>query len=188
MPRKDRESRLAYDRERRSSPEARAAAAERSRLWRLKHPEQAKAGCANWRKNNPELAKLANSAWRLANPELAKEYKRKNKKRANELRRKRQQANPWATKMSYVRRLLRRAGCSELEVQRGVRAWGCFNGLCHACGKACDTQFDTDHDHVALTFRGILGSSCNKALGMIKDNPERLRLLADYLEAQNGRS
>jgi hypothetical protein len=39
-----------------------------------------------------------------------------------------------------------------------------------------------DHDHRTGDFRGWLCNSCNAALGFAKDDPWRLRLLADYLE------
>jgi hypothetical protein len=40
----------------------------------------------------------------------------------------------------------------------------------------------TDHDHKTGRVRGILCSGCNTALGHAKDDPLRLRLLAEYLE------
>lgn len=39
-----------------------------------------------------------------------------------------------------------------------------------------------DHDHSTGTFRGWLCFKCNAALGMVRDCPETLRALADYLE------
>ena len=39
-----------------------------------------------------------------------------------------------------------------------------------------------DHDHATGVFRGWLCGSCNKALGMVSDNPKILRRLAKYLE------
>ena len=40
----------------------------------------------------------------------------------------------------------------------------------------------TDHDHNTGQVRGILCNGCNVALGQVKDDPLRLRLLAEYLE------
>jgi hypothetical protein len=40
----------------------------------------------------------------------------------------------------------------------------------------------TDHDHTTGIVRGILCNGCNAALGHVKDDPKRLRALADYLE------
>ena len=43
-------------------------------------------------------------------------------------------------------------------------------------------QWCTDHDHVSEKVRGILCNGCNAALGHTKDDPLRLRLLAEYVE------
>lgn len=39
-----------------------------------------------------------------------------------------------------------------------------------------------DHCHETGQFRGVLCNSCNLSLGQLKDSPETLRRLADYLE------
>ena len=52
--------------------------------------------------------------------------------------------------------------------------------VCEICGCSCDPHLD--HDHKTGKFRGYICGSCNRALGMVKDNPEILRRAAAYLE------
>jgi hypothetical protein len=40
----------------------------------------------------------------------------------------------------------------------------------------------TDHDHCTGTFRAILCRPCNIALGLVEDNIDHLKCLAQYLE------
>ncbi len=50
---------------------------------------------------------------------------------------------------------------------------------CEVCGSLGRICFD--HDHKTGQFRGWICVGCNSALGYVKDNPELLILLADYL-------
>ena len=56
---------------------------------------------------------------------------------------------------------------------------------CEICGE--DVKLFFDHDHISGLFRGWLCHLCNVMLGMAKDNPERLRRGANYLEAWSWR-
>lgn len=58
---------------------------------------------------------------------------------------------------------------------------------CEVCGnvnsnKAQPVPTVFDHCHVTGHFRGWICNGCNTALGHVKDNPETLRKLADYLD------
>jgi hypothetical protein len=56
--------------------------------------------------------------------------------------------------------------------------------LCEVCGRPPGKYaLHFDHDHNTGRFRGWLCHGCNVALGMVNDDPERLRFLAQYLEA-----
>lgn len=51
---------------------------------------------------------------------------------------------------------------------------------CEICGSNRDMVID--HDHSTGTYRGPLCDRCNRALGYLDDDPDRLRAAADYLE------
>jgi hypothetical protein len=53
---------------------------------------------------------------------------------------------------------------------------------CEACGAEGDQPLRLDHDHDSDELRGALCNTCNVALGMVHDDPRRLRALADYIE------
>ena len=58
---------------------------------------------------------------------------------------------------------------------------------CCGCGSLGDWyKLGVDHDHATGRVRGLLCSHCNTALGLVRDNPQTLRSLADYLEAGRG--
>ena len=80
-------------------------------------------------------------------------------------------------------RALREAGLSELEIERARISWAKFIGICDACWRqnSCG-RWCFDHDHELLTFRGIIGENCNRAIGMVNEDPEVLRRLEKYLK------
>lgn len=54
---------------------------------------------------------------------------------------------------------------------------------CDACGTDLQDGHwrHIDHDHQTGIVRGVLCRHCNTALGFFKDDPAKLRLLAEYL-------
>ena len=57
---------------------------------------------------------------------------------------------------------------------------------CASCGdpepEDSQRRFHIDHDHETGAVRGILCHGCNVSLGHLRDDPERIRALADYIE------
>lgn len=60
-----------------------------------------------------------------------------------------------------------------------------LKGRCEICGglpTGNHGRLVLDHDHSTGLFRGLLCGHCNNALGLMEDNPGRLRRAAQYLE------
>ncbi len=55
------------------------------------------------------------------------------------------------------------------------------DGRCAICDELPD-NFVVDHDHTSGAVRALLCQSCNVAIGLMQDNPARLRAAAVYLE------
>lgn len=59
-------------------------------------------------------------------------------------------------------------------------------GACAACkdvpsGGGKHGSLRLDHDHSTGRVRGLLCNACNVALGLLRDDPARIRALADYV-------
>lgn len=64
------------------------------------------------------------------------------------------------------------------------------NGVCAICKQSETTRrsqlgvspLSIDHDHMTGRIRALLCQKCNTSLGMMGEDPERIRALADYAE------
>ncbi len=56
-------------------------------------------------------------------------------------------------------------------------------GGCAICGKkpGAKRRLDVDHDEKTGKFRGILCNQCNQAIGLLGDDPARLKKAIEYL-------
>lgn len=158
------------DQKRRWYLENRELSLERSRTYRRNHPEWAKKVALN--ANRSEHSKT----WRERNPEKAKILARR----------------------TSINRRLKKYGLtleSYLELKESQ------NNLCAICGEVPAPlkgktgaifldNFVIDHDHrccpdegsCGKCVRGLTCSACNVAAGMLRDDPDRARKLAEYLE------
>ena len=118
-----------------------------------------------WRAANPERVCETNKAWRAANPDRVREENRARYRdrpeRTSELRK----AKKYNLSVEQVRALNAVTHCQ-------ISGWALTPGR----GRAID------HCHVTGTVRGVLHPRVNMALGLLGDNPELLRAMADYLE------
>jgi hypothetical protein len=55
------------------------------------------------------------------------------------------------------------------------------NGICAICGVIKKSKLHIDHNHTTGEVRGLLCGSCNRALGLMKDNTEFLLKAIKYL-------
>jgi Recombination endonuclease VII len=65
------------------------------------------------------------------------------------------------------------------------------NGVCAACGKPEQSTYKgkprmlaVDHCHVTGRVRGLLCGHCNRALGLLRENPEHIKALLLYVETR----
>lgn len=57
------------------------------------------------------------------------------------------------------------------------------NGVCLVCQEEDkDTNLAVDHCHSTGRVRGLLCNNCNRAIGLLKDNPAVIKRAAAYLE------
>lgn len=82
-----------------------------------------------------------------------------------------------------IRRSLRSsASALRLDPDVVVAYFEAHSGLCDVCGRPPTRhRLHVDHDHATGVFRGLLCLNCNQAAGLLGDDVERIRALADYL-------
>jgi hypothetical protein len=72
-----------------------------------------------------------------------------------------------------------------LTVEAYDALWRDQYGLCAICEmEPAVGRLRVDHDHKTNLVRGLLCDSCNTGLGLFADNPDFLRIAADYLEGK----
>jgi hypothetical protein len=123
----------------------------------------------NLRKRLKRIARGKNRDWEKANPEAQRRIKKK----------------------AQLKRL------HGLALEEYERLLVVQNGVCAICRRP-ETQTNrkggvlslaVDHCHATDRIRGLLCARCNRMLGLAKDNPQTMRVAADYLERtsmQNG--
>ena len=92
--------------------------------------------------------------------------------------RKRNLLNPLAKKDSELKRLY------GIGIDVYLKMLQDQGEVCKICKQDCKTKYSlsVDHDHKSGKIRGLLCNRCNRAIGMFEDNPELLRLAAEYID------
>lgn len=85
------------------------------------------------------------------------------------------------SKGAHEQRVMKTYGLKAGEYDKLLAAQG---GVCAICKKSRRGNFDVDHDHKTGLVRGLLCPADNrKVLKYARNDPERLRRAADYLES-----
>jgi len=102
-----------------------------------------------------ELHREAVKRWRAKNPETAKQRSRDKEYR-------------------------RKYGITLAEYDELLKAQ---LGVCAICEMSCDTgnNLAVDHCHVTNKVRGLLCKNCNTAIGLLRDDAERIMKAAEYV-------
>jgi len=132
------------------------------KMLRLKNPEYAerqRANCRDWTNRNSKKKSDSDKKWRS---ELSPKRKKELAERARALEKN------YDMSMDEYQYLI--------DLQ---------SGICAICHTHSSRALQVDHNHSDGTIRGLLCGNCNKALGLVHDEPSILRAMVLYLE-RNG--
>jgi hypothetical protein len=77
---------------------------------------------------------------------------------------------------------LKTKGMAQNIYEAWLKAQGGVCAICHSTTPSRRRKFfDIDHDHITGTVRGLLCETCNRALGLFKDDPKILSRAICYL-------
>ena len=171
--------------------ENRERSLEFNRQWAKEHPEQVRATQERWRAAHPGYGRKRYAALK-ADPgkwEARQEYHRQwyqdHREEVLERVKERSDADPYA-------RLYYKHGTDWRQLFAAL--WEAQDGKCYLCGDELHPELaravHLDHDHRCCPKarscekcrRGLACADCNRLIGCAKDDPKRLRRIADNLE------
>lgn len=125
-------------------------------------PEKVKARAAAWHKANPDRVRENRRRWAERNRDAINAAGREYYRRSGGHRRKTLGVTPEAF--------------SSMLSEQG--------GACAVCrtGEPGKKGWAVDHCHDTGRVRGVLCNACNLSLGLLQDDPARIRAAADYVE------
>jgi hypothetical protein len=143
------------------------------------------AAAREWQKHNPEKVAAKNRRWVQNNPERKSEAGRRwaAKHKDSESERSYLRYANQSHREKRVHHLAKTFGMT-LEDEAAMRA--AQGGVCAICGRPPTGKqmvLDIDHDHKTGIIRGLLCGSCNRALGLLKDDVSVLEKAIAYLKA-----
>ena len=93
------------------------------------------------------------------------------------------------TKVRHAHSLRSLYGITLADYERMLQEQGGVCAICRGAETSAHGQTGTpyrlsvDHDHETGRIRGLLCQNCNRAIGLLNDDPARLRAAVDYLES-----
>jgi hypothetical protein len=164
-PDEKREYMRQYMANRRKDPAITEYNREASRKWRTANREASRAASQAWRERNPERVKAHNVAWRAARtPEELSERDREAYRRYRR-----------------AHHINKKFGLSTEQYSAMLAAQ---EGHCALCPHSDlpSKRLAVDHDHDTGKVRALLCDRCNRGIGLLDEDPVRLRAAADYLD------
>jgi hypothetical protein len=149
---------------------------------RAKDPEKARAKRRAYYEAHKEECRAYARAYRERNPEKAAQSQKAWIEKHKEQRRSMMRA--WWAKNPGLKSEYARKSAYGLAPGQYAAMVSAQNGLCAIC--RLSGPLVVDHDHVTGKIRGLLCQCCNRAIGLIKESPDRLRAAAQYLETHGG--
>ena len=123
----------------------------------------------NWYARNRDYEIARVGRWQRVHADRVNEIQRKNRaRRGDEYRR-----------LAREGHLRRKYGLTQNMFEALVLAQ---LGHCAICGVSEGMDLHVDHDHQTKKVRGLLCGKCNKAIGLLNDDPELLTSARTYLE------
>jgi len=117
------------------------------------HYHKNKEAISQTRKNNRSSENERSKTWRINNPEKVQENN------------------------------LKKFGISLEDYKQLCEKQNNKCAICNTDRVELSRNLCVDHDHVTLKVRGLLCDTCNRSLGLLKDNIEILRSAIKYLES-----
>jgi hypothetical protein len=141
---------------------------EKVRSWRNANPDRAKAIEKNSRSKNPQAARDRAKQWHSANRERHLDYMASRRKNA-----------PHQIKSSVLKAAF---GITLDEYNLILGAQGNACAICRKTPEQNGKRLAVDHCHTTLKVRGLLCSTCNQAIGLLKDSIHLLNSAISYLQ------
>ena len=157
--------------------------------WYERNRERVRVRARKWRKKHAVRRREYTRKWRSVHPptaaQLAKKHRKdrhwwaSNAKKINAVRRKHRRLFPHVYKNHALRRTF---GISLEDYKRRLEGQGGLCAICRGLPAGRRRYLDVDHDHKTNLIRGLLCSSCNGGIGLLKDSRELLREAIAYLD------